>query len=641
MSDSIQHECGIAAIRLLKPLSYFQQKYGTPLWAFNKLFLLMEKQINRGQDGAGIGCIKLNMPLGQPYAFRSRSADKDPLSQIFNTEVKKLNKRARRGELSISDAASIKENFDFGGEILMGHLRYGTSGLFDTGSCHPYLRRSNWPTRTLMVLGNFNMTNTPELNQRLIARGQHPVFGTDTQTVLEEIGFHLDEAHTRLYHSLRDENMPGDKIPQVISQQIDIPKIVAHSAKAWDGGYAIMGAVGNGDFFCLRDPHGIRPCHYIQTDEFIAIASERVPLMTVFEVETKDVHELKNGSMISIKSDGTVKIGEYTKPLKPTPCSFEKIYFSRGNDPIVYRERKALGAALAPQISDAIDDDFAHAAVTFIPNTAEIAYYGLMEGLRHYRRLQVRAALVEAQKSGTLTTNLIDQLVLRNWPRGEKVAHKDIKMRTFITQEKGRAKLVSHVYDLTYDTVKPTDTLIAIDDSIVRGTTLKKSILRILSRTKTKKIIVASSAPQIRYPDCYGIDMSELGKFIAFNAAVSLIKKNNMNMLLDTVYNNCLAELEKPKAERRNCVKAIYENFTADEISAEISLMVTPDDSPCPVQVIYQTIDNLHAALRGPCGDWYFSGDYPTPGGYTTVNLAYIRWFKNLDGRAYDLPLTK
>lgn len=639
MSDFIQHECGVAAIRLLKPLSYFQQKYGSPLWAFNKLYLLMEKQINRGQDGAGIGCVKLNMPLGQPYAFRSRNANRDPLNQIFNTELKKINKRARKGCIDLKDPESVKTGFDFGGEILMGHLRYGTSGQFDTGSCHPYMRRSNWPTRTLMVLGNFNMTNAMELNQRLIARGQHPVFGTDTQTVLEEIGFHLDEGHTDLYRRLRDENIPGDEIPDIISKEIDIHQIVSKAAEFWDGGYTIMGAVGNGDFFCLRDPHGIRPCHYLLTDEFVAVASERVPLMTVFDTRTEDVQELPNGHMISITPEGVTTIGPYTKPLEFTPCSFEKIYFSRGNDPIIYRERKALGAALAHQVSEAINDDFTKAAITFIPNTAEIAYYGLMEGLRNYRRQQVRAAILEAQDTGALCPELLDQLILKGWPRGEKIAHKDIKMRTFISQEKGRAKLVSHVYDLTYDAVRPDDILVAMDDSIVRGTTLKRSLLEILGRTHPRKIVIVSSAPQIRYPDCYGIDMSELGKFIAFQAAVSLIKKRGMHKLLETVYDDCCAELEKPLAERQNAVKEIYAPFTMEEISREISAMVTPEDSVCPVEVIFQTIENLHAALKGPVGDWYFSGNYPTPGGYTTVNTAYIRWYKGLDGRAYDLPL--
>lgn len=640
MSDSLKHECGVAAIRLLKPLSYFQQKYGSSLWAFNKLFLLMEKQYNRGQDGAGIGSIKLNIPLGQPYAFRSRNAEKDALAQIFNGALKKLNKRARKGFIDINNPDEVKSEFDFGGEILMGHLRYGTSGLFDTGSCHPYLRRSNWPTRTLMVLGNFNMTNAPELNQRLIARGQHPVFGTDTQTVLEEIGFHLDDIHSKLYHELRDQGVAGEEIPEIISQKIDLVEIIKKSAQAWDGGFTILGATGSGDFFCLRDPHGIRPCHYLQTDEFVAVASERVPLMTVFEVENEDIRELPRGEVLSIKNDGTIKIAEYTKPLAPTPCSFEHIYFSRGNDPIIYQSRKALGAALAPQVSDALGNDFSKAAITFIPNTSEVAYYGLMEGLRAYRRLSVRAELKDALENGTIDLDLIDKLTLKGWPRGEKIAHKDIKMRTFITQEKGRAKLVSHVYDLTYDIVKPDDTIVAIDDSIVRGTTLKKSILRILGRAKPKKIIIASSSPQIRYPDCYGIDMSEMGKFIAFAATVSLIKKRGMHSLIEEVARACEEELKKPKERQRNCVKAIYEPFTEEEISEEIARMVTPDDSPCPVQVIFQTIENLHVALKGePCGDWYFSGDYPTPGGYTVANRAYLQWYRGLDGRSYDLPL--
>ncbi len=350
MSDFLKHECGIAAIRLLKPLSYFQEKYGTTLWAFNKLLILMEKQYNRGQDGAGIGCVKLDMPLGEPYLFRTRDATKDALSAIFNGQIKKLNKMVRRGKVDLKDPEDVKQHFDYGGELLMGHLRYGTSGLFDEGSCHPYLRRTNWTTRTLMVLGNFNMTNAAELNKRLIARGQHPVFGTDTQTVLEEIGFHLDEAHTDIYRSLRDKGVPGDEIPTQISAQLNLQQIIHDAAQHWDGGYAIMGAIGNGDFFCLRDPNGIRPCHYLITDEFIAVASERVPLMTVFEVESEQVQELAPANMLSIKADGTYAINEFIKPGIPAPCSFEKLYFSRGNDPIVYRERKALGAALTPQV---------------------------------------------------------------------------------------------------------------------------------------------------------------------------------------------------------------------------------------------------------------------------------------------------
>ncbi|MEG0024829.1 MAG: amidophosphoribosyltransferase [Akkermansia sp.] len=639
MSDPLKHECGVAAIRLLKPLSYFHDKYGSSLWGFNKLMLLMEKQHNRGQDGAGIGCVKLDTPLGQPYLFRSRDASKDALTNIFNGQLKKLNKKVRKKLVNLQDGDAVKNEFDYGGEILMGHLRYGTSGMFDEGSCHPYLRRTNWTTRTLMVLGNFNMTNAMELNQRLIARGQHPVFGTDTQTVLEEIGYHLDEAHTDLYRQFREQGMPGQDIPQAISSALDIHSIINQSAEAWDGGFVIMGAIGNGDFFCLRDPHGIRPCHYLATDEFIAVASERVPLMSVFEADEQDVKELPPAHMMSIKADGSFDLSTYTPPLEPTPCSFEKIYFSRGNDPIIYRERKALGAALTPEVVASLEDRFDKAAITYIPNTAETAYYGLLEGLRLYRRKRVHGLLLDALKTGTITEELLDKAILKRWPRGEKIAHKDIKMRTFITKEKGRAQLVSHVYDLTYGAVGPEDVLVAIDDSIVRGTTLKKSILRILGRANPRKIVVASTAPQIRYPDCYGIDMSELGKFIAFQAAISLIKQRSLNHLLEEVYLSCKAELEKPKAERLNCVKAIYAPFTYQEISEEVARLVTPSDITCPIEVIFQTIDNLHASIEGPCGDWFFSGDYPTPGGYTTVNIAYLRWYLGQGGRAYDLPL--
>ncbi len=625
MSDPLKHECGVAAIRLLKPLSYFHDKYGTTLWGFNKLLLLMEKQYNRGQDGAGIGCVKLNMPLGQPYLFRSRDASKDALTNIFNGQLKKVGKKSRKRQIDLRDGDSVKRDFDYGGEILMGHLRYGTSGLFDEGSCHPYLRRTNWTTRTLMVMGNFNMTNAAELNERLVSRGQHPVFGTDTQTVLEEIGYHLDEAHTDIYRQMRSKGIPGPEIPQAISDQLDLHEIISTSAQAWDGGFTILGAIGNGDFFCLRDPHGIRPCHYLITDEFIAVASERVPLMTVFEAESDQVNELPRANMLSIKADGEVTIREYTTPLDPTPCSFEKIYFSRGNDPIVYKERKAMGAALTPQIVESLNNRFDTSTITYIPNTAETAYYGLLESLRVYRRKRFYDSLVESIKDGSLTEEKLANTILTKWPRAEKIAHKDIKMRTFITKEKTRNQLVSHVYDLTYGEVTPDDVLVAIDDSIVRGTTLKTSILQVLGRTNPKKIVIASTAPQIRYPDCYGIDMSELGKFVAFQAAISLIKQRSMNTLLEEVYIACKTELLKPKEERTNRVKAIYKPFTVKEISEEIARLVTPHDAKCPIEVVFQTIEDLHESIDGPCGDWYFSGDYPTPGGYTTVNIAYIR----------------
>jgi amidophosphoribosyltransferase len=490
-------------------------------------------------------------------------------------------------------------------------------------------------------MGNFNMTNAVELNKVLIERGQHPIFGTDTQTVLEEIGYQLDEAHTDLYRQLRDEGVCGSEMPDRISAALDVPKLIAESAATWDGGYAICGVIGNGDMFVMRDPGGIRPCHLLVTDEVIAFASERVPLMTVFEVEADQVQTVEPGTVVTIKADGTMSAAGFAPPRKFTPCSFERIYFSRGNDPQIYRERKALGSALVPQIVTAINGAFGRTVFSFIPNTAETAYYGLMDGLRIYRRDEVRAAILQASAAGTLTPELVDELIMRNWPRGEKVANKDIKMRTFITQNKTRDQMVSLVYDITYGVVKPGDNLVVLDDSIVRGTTLKKSILKILARTHPAKIVICSTAPQIRYPDCYGIDMSELGRFIAFQAAVDLLKRTNRASLLERVYQNCRAEMNKPAADRVNCVKEIYAPFTDEDISAEISRMVYPDDTDWKgqVEVIFQTIDNLRQSIQGETGDWYFTGDYPTVGGFGLVNMAYLRWYEGVDGRGYDLPL--
>ena len=640
MSDSLHHECGVAAIRLLKPLSYFADKYGSPEWAFNKLFLLMEKQHNRGQDGAGIGCVKLNMPLGSPYVFRARNATSSALSDIFTMQQKNLRTLREEGGWDVKDTVAYKNQFNFGGEILMGHLRYGTSGQFDEGSCHPFLRRTNWTTRTLMLLGNFNMTNADELNRKLIERGQHPVFDTDTQAVLEEIGYYLDEAHTDIYRELRDKKTPGREIPHEISKRLDLYDIVGKASQGWDGGYCVMGTVGNGDFFCLRDPHGIRPCHYVLTDEYLAIASERVPLMSVMEVECGDVHELPRANMIVVKNDGKISIKEYTTPLEPTPCSFEAIYFSRGNDPIIYRERKALGANLAEKVVECLgDENFSHAAITYIPNTAEVSYYGLLEGLRAYRRDRVTSAVIEAFHDGTLSDSLIRELIQKRWPRAEKIAHKDIKLRTFISEESSRKQLAAQVYDLTYGAVGEEEVLIAIDDSIVRGTTLRSSLLRLLARSKARKIVILSSAPQIRYPDCYGIDMSELGKFIAFQAAISLLQKRGDYPYISQVYEECCRQLTRPPEQRINPVKKIYAPFTAEEITKEISHLVTPDNSPCEVEIIYQTLEGLRSAIEGPCGDWYFSGNYPTPGGFTTANVAFINWFEGRDGRSYSLPV--
>jgi amidophosphoribosyltransferase len=623
MSDHLTHECGLALVRLRQPLDYYQAKYGTTLWGFQKLFLLMEKQHNRGQDGMGIGCCKLHMPLGQPYMFRARGGESDSLGRIFREQLAEYDRMVERGLIDKSDAATVKRHFDFGGECLMGHLRYGTSGEFGVTSLHPYLRRSNWPTKSLMVLGNFNMTNANELNQILIERGQHPVFGTDTQTVLEEIGYHLDEEHTDIYRAERDRGTLGDRIPQIISDKLDVGAIIRRSAENWDGGFAIAGMIGNGDCFVMRDPHGIRPCFCLITDEVVAFASERVPLMTVFDAKKEDVHEVTPGTVIFVKSDGRIHCDRFADEQPSRPCAFERIYFSRGNDPDIYQERKRLGASLVPQIVESIGDDFDRAVFSFIPNTAEVAYYGMMDELRRHRRRQVRDAILSASRAGQLDESLLDDLILRNWPRGEKIAHKDIKLRTFISQEKQRSQLASHVYDITYGEVHPGDALVCIDDSIVRGTTLKQSILKILARTHPRMILIVSTAPQIRYPDCYGIDMAEIGKFIAFEAAITLIKERGDQALIDDVYKQCLIEIQKPAQDQQNLVKRIYASFSETEISDKISQFIYPSVPGWEgeVKVIYQTVPNLHQALGPQVGDWYFTGDYPTPHGVSAAAL--------------------
>ncbi len=650
MSDFLTHECGIALVRLLRPPEYYREKYGTALWGFQKLFLLMEKQHNRGQDGIGIGCAKLHMPLGQPYMFRARAGGVDSLGSLFRSQLAEFERLVDRGQLQRNDGESVKRHFDFGGECLMGHLRYGTSGEFSTASLHPYLRRSNWPTKSLMVLGNFNMTNTGELNQMLVERGQHPVFGTDTQTVLEEIGYHLDELHTDIYRMERDRGVPGERIPAVISERLDVGEVIRRSAERWDGGYAIAGMIGNGDCFVMRDPHGIRPCSYFINDEVIAFASERVPLMTVFDAAREDVHDLEPGTVVFVKSDGRMHCDRFSPQVEPRPCSFERIYFSRGNDPDIYQDRKRLGAALVPQITDSIGVDFDRAVFSFIPNTAEVAYYGMMDELRRHRRRQVRDEILAASRNGTLDEATLDDLIMRNWPRGEKIAHKDIKLRTFISQESQRTALASHVYDITYGEVGPEDVLVCLDDSIVRGTTLKQSILKILARTNPRSIIIASTAPQIRYPDCYGIDMAEIGKFIAFEAAITLLRERGHQTLIDQVYRECLIEIQKPAPQQVNRVKSIYAMFTEEDISLKISQFVYPNGSTLgggayipstwrgEVKVIFQTVTNLHEALGSEAGDWYFTGDYPTPGGTAICNRAFIHFYEKKTGRPYDLP---
>ena len=658
MSDPIRHECGIAVIRLKKPLAYYYEKYDTPLYGLERMFGLMAKQRNRGQDGMGIGCCKLNTPPGQPYMFRLRSTKSaEQIAEVLKDQMKQFHRQERRynkeheemrHEEGIEftqfkdDPAAVKEHFELSGEILLGHLRYGTSGEFGKGSLHPYIRRSTWPTRSLMVMGNFNLTNTDELNRVMMSRGQHPVFGTDTQSVLEEIGFQLDEAHTQIYRELRDStDIPADEIPDIISERLDVADVIAKAAHRWDGGYTIAGAIGNGDLFVMRDPNGIRPCHYYEDDEVVAFASERVALMTIFEVGEDQVQEVPPAHVAVMKASGSLTVQPFVEHRELKPCSFEKIYFSRANDSVVYEERKALGGQLVAPLAELVENDWERTVISFIPNTAETAYYGFMDGLRVHRRQEVFDQVVAMHESGTFDKARLEELILRNWPRSEKVAHKDIKMRTFIAQEDGRDKLVSSVYDITYGVVSEEDNLVVIDDSIVRGTTLRKSVLRILSRANPKRIVVLSTAPQIRYPDCYGIDMAEMSKFIAFEAAIDLLKQRGMQRHFQDTHRMAVEELKKSANQMQNVVKQIYEPFNDQEISDRIAEMIYPRDVPWrgELKVIYQSIDSLHAALGKECGDWYFSGNYPTPGGIRIVNQAFVNFCERKGGRAYTSAL--
>ena len=639
MSDEIGHHCGIALVRLRKPLAYYEQKYGTPLWGFNQLFLLMEKQHNRGQDGAGIGSMKLNMPPGEAFMFRERSTSSKALSKIFGGQHGKLDQMVKDGIAFPEFPETYKKHFDYGGEILMGHLRYGTSGAYGSTTCHPYFRKSNWPGKNLMVAGNFNLTNVEELNQKLVERGQHPVFDTDTQAILEETGYHLDSINDKLSAEAVKEGVRGDELSKWIGERVDLPDIFRKASEHWDGGYALAGIIGNGDAFAMRDPLGIRPGFYFEDDEVVAVASERAPLMTVFNKKVDEVQEIKPGTIVVAKANGDVQVERFADdPARQTGCSFERIYFSRGNDPDIYAERKMLGALLVPDVLKSVGNDFSTSVFSYVPNTAESAYYGFMEQLRLVRRAEVQQQLIEAKNKGKLTDELINELVMDNWPKGEKIANKDIKLRTFISQESGRNQLVSHVYDITYGVIREKeDALVCIDDSIVRGTTLKQSILKILGRSKPRKLLIASTAPQIRYPDCYGIDMSELGKFIAFQAAVALIKERGFNGLLAEVAKNCHDALKETRPNLVNHVKKVYENFTPEEISNKVAELVTPKElnGEPRVEVIYQGIENLHEALPDHPGDWYFTGNYPTPGGYRVAHKAFLNFYENKNGRSY------
>ncbi len=632
MSELIKHECGIALVRLLKPLEYYKEKYGTWKYGLNKLYLLMEKQHNRGQDGAGIVNIKIDLEPGMDYISRYRSVDQNPIKDIFD-KVNKSFKKALKGSANIDDPNWAYHNLPFSGELFLGHLRYGTFGRNSIGYVHPVARQNNWKSRNLVLAGNFNMTNTDELFQRLIELGQHPKAYTDTVTVLEKVGHFLDEENQLLFRKYKSEGFKNNEISPLIEKNLDVQNILERASKDWDGGYAIAGLIGHGDAFVMRDPWGIRPAHYYYDDEIVVVASERPVIQTVLNAKLEEIKEVKPGEALIIKKDGRIASEIVRVPHKRKSCSFERIYFSRGSDASIYGERKELGKLLIPTILKAVNHDFENTVFSYIPNTSETAFYGMMEGVRDYlidwKIKEIR------EKNGSLSDSEIKSIIQRE-PRMEKIAIKDVKLRTFIADDASRDDLVAHVYDVTYGVIKSEkDTLVIIDDSIVRGTTLKKSILSILDRLNPKKIIVVSSAPQIRYPDCYGIDMARLEKFVAFNAAVGLLKDTGQEEVIQEVYNKCKEQQNLPKEELVNYVKDIYKSFTYEQVSAKIAELLTPKNCGAEVEIVYQSVENLHKACPNDLGDWYFTGDYPTPGGNKVVNLSFINFVEGKDERAY------
>lgn len=617
MSDSIKHECGIAMVRLLKPLEHYRQTYGTELWGLNKLYLLMEKQHNRGQEGAGLAAVKLRAEPGEEYIFRERAMGTGAIQEVFAAVHREL--------------AAWPKQQPFVGELYMGHLRYSTTGRSGISYTHPFLRRNNWRSRNLALAGNFNLTNVDEVFAHIVARGQHPRHNADTFIILEQLGYLLDSEADRQYRRYKEQGLSGAALNEAIEAHIDLERILREASEIWDGGYVICGLTGSGDMFSLRDPHGIRPAFYYAADDVVAVASERPVLQTAFDIETEQVRELLPGQALIVTKAGEVKPVQIRPAENVRPCSFERIYFSRGSDRDIYRERKELGRLLVDEVLQRVDYDFAHTVFSFIPNTAEVAYMGMMEGLQEWFDRQKCRALLASRE--TLTEAEISDIMAMR-VRTEKLALKDIKLRTFIAEDSSRDDLAAHVYDTTYGTIRPgVDSVVAIDDSIVRGTTLRRSIVHILSRQRPRKIVIVSSSPQIRYPDCYGIDMSSMGEFIAFNAAVELLRERGMASRIDEVYAECKAQAGLPKERIVNHVKKIYAPFSDREISDRIARMITPPDCPSRVEVVFQTIAGLHEACPNHTGDWYFSGDYPTPGGNKLVNRAFIDWYEGR-GRA-------
>jgi amidophosphoribosyltransferase len=633
MSEQIKHECGIAFIRLLKPLEYYYTRYGTTLYGINKLHLLMEKQHNRGQDGAGVASIKLNVQPGKRYIDRIRSNVAAPIDDIFKQIYKPFQDILLTDKDKINDAVWLKNKVPFFGEVFIGHLRYGTFGKNNIENLHPVVRYNNWMTRNLVLAGNFNMTNVDELFKRLVEFGQYPVETSDTVTILEKIGHFLDDYNEELYRKFKKEGFSKQQSTELIAKNLNIKDLLRQSSEHWDGGYAIAGMFGHGDAFILRDPNGIRPAYWYKDDEIVVAASERPVIQTTLDVHYNDVQEVKPGHALIVRRDGSVEEAQIKQPATRRSCSFERIYFSRGTDKEIYNERKQLGIALTKNILAEVGHDLQNTVFSYIPNTAASAFYGLVEGLNNVCDEIKSDKILEA--GPTITREQLQE-IFKLKPRVEKVAVKDIKLRTFITQDSKRNDLVAHVYDVTYGTVRRgIDNLVVLDDSIVRGTTLKQSIIRMLDRLDPKKIVVASSAPQIRYPDCYGIDMAKITDFIAFNATITLLADTHLSDILNEVYRKCKAQEKLPKEQMVNYVKEIYDLFTPQQISAKIAQLVTPPNCKAEVAIVFQTIEDLHQAIPNHTGDWYFTGKYPTPGGNKVVNKSFINFIEGKDERAY------
>ncbi|MBC9811875.1 amidophosphoribosyltransferase [Crocinitomicaceae bacterium CZZ-1] len=633
MSDAIKHECGIALLRLKKPLQFYLDKYGTAFYGLNKMNLLMEKQINRGQDGAGLANIKLDMNPGERYISRYRSIDSKPIQDIFSHINSRFAEIGKENPALLKDVDYLKKNAGFTGELFLGHLRYGTFGRNSIESCHPFLRQNNWITRNLVVAGNFNLTNVDELFDVLTSIGQHPKEKSDTVTVLEKIGHFLDEENDELYYELKAKGYVNPEITHKIIDTLNIERILKRASADWDGGYAMAGLFGHGDAFVLRDPNGIRPAYWYEDDEICIVASERPVIQTTFKLKREQIKELTPGHALIIRKNGSVSETLINEPKEPKKCSFERIYFSRGNDASIYEERKNLGRYVVPQVLDAVNHDLDNSVFSFIPNTAETSFYGMIKGLEDYLNQQKLQQVLEL---GTAITKEQLEKILFQRARIEKIAIKDAKVRTFISQDESRDDLVASSYDITYGSViRGKDNLVVIDDSIVRGTTLKQSIFRILDRLDPKRIVVVSSAPQIRYPDCYGIDMAKMGDFIAFEAAIELLKESGRGQVIEDVYRKCKEQIQYPKEQIKNYVKEIYAPFTDEQISAKIAQMLTPEDINAEVSIVYQSVENLHKACPDNLGDWYFTGNYPTPGGNKVVNKAFINWKEGINERAY------